>query len=265
MKKMEMLKKAFPSVFTSANMAMGLSAIFLCFFAQNAPDNDARLYNLASWLVIAAIAFDGLDGKVARMTHTTSEFGIQYDSLSDLVVFGVAPSVLLYARFLADLPAGFAALPIFFTIFGAIRLARFNCTASGNEKAWFYGLPIPTAGGLIAAYVLFADFLVNRGIATFSSSAILYGAISLAILNLCLMVTMIKFDVFERFFFRNFGFGIRSLIVLFVLFALVRFPGPLFMALGALYILQGLIRWCYEAIRNEDTALEPEEEYEETI
>ncbi len=109
----------------------------------------------AAWSIMIADVFDGLDGWVARLTHSTTRFGIELDSLSDLVAFGVAPSVLVYEWSIAPFGRiGFAAA-FLFTACGALRLARYNVQMGSTESKAFTGMPIPGAASVIAAVVLF--------------------------------------------------------------------------------------------------------------
>src|SRR5688572_5650888 len=110
--------------------------------------------------VLVAAVFDGLDGRVARLTGTTSEFGVQYDSLSDLVSFGMAPSLVMYhwalSGFRADSPllakVGWAAA-FLYAACAALRLARFNTQVGSTDKRWFIGLASPAAAGLMVSFV----------------------------------------------------------------------------------------------------------------
>jgi CDP-diacylglycerol--serine O-phosphatidyltransferase len=135
-----------PSLFTVANIFCGYYAIFL---TMN------RMYWQASIAIVIAILLDSMDGFIARLTKTSSEFGLQLDSLSDIISFGVAPSILVLKwGLLSNVDPRLAIAAAFtFTVCGAMRLARFNIQ-SGNRKH-FVGLPIPAAGGMIAAIVYF--------------------------------------------------------------------------------------------------------------
>lgn len=132
-----------PNLFTAASCFCGVVSIIS---SLNGYPKNALLY------VFLALIFDGLDGRVARLTKTTSKFGVEFDSLSDLVAFGVAPAVFFYVTLgysygkLGTLCAGF------FVVFGAIRLARFNVTTGTYEPSVFIGLPIPTAAIVSGIY-----------------------------------------------------------------------------------------------------------------
>ena len=107
-------------------------------------------YQLAAWFILISAVFDALDGKVARLTGTTSRFGVEYDSLVDLVSFGVAPGLLMYSWALQ--PFGkFGWLAAFlYVVCGALRLARFNIQVNTVESRRFVGLPVPAAAGMVA-------------------------------------------------------------------------------------------------------------------
>lgn len=109
---------------------------------------------LASWLILLALIFDGLDGRIARMTNTTSQFGVEFDSLADIISFGIAPAMLLYF-FIGDEFGRFGILvSALYVIFGAIRLARFNISTAKTDPNVFIGLPIPTAAVFVSMWIL---------------------------------------------------------------------------------------------------------------
>ena len=141
-----------PSLFTVANLFCGYYAIIL---TMN------QMYQKAAVAIGIAILLDSMDGFIARLTNTTSEFGLQLDSLSDVISFGVAPSILVLKwGFLPNIDPRLAVASAFtLTLCGAMRLARFN-VQSGNRKH-FVGLPIPAAGGAIAAIVYFFEHPID--------------------------------------------------------------------------------------------------------
>jgi CDP-diacylglycerol--serine O-phosphatidyltransferase len=161
-----------PSLFTSLNIGAGFYAILQTMHGSvTAPQH----YDNAAMLIGAAILFDGLDGRIARMTNTTSEFGKELDSLADVITFGVAPALLAYFWGFGQLSASglsdplidrvqhLGAIVVFlFLISGASRLARFNITKNPQPKnpgrpgrKYFVGMPIPAGAGIIAAVVHF--------------------------------------------------------------------------------------------------------------
>jgi len=143
------------SFITALSLYFGLASMFL---------SMREKYDLAAIAILGAIVCDMLDGTVARLTKSVSEFGKELDSLCDLVSFGVAPAVLIYhAYWREEQMQGStegrtgAIIAIIFVVLGALRLARFNVYQSTHRDS-FTGLPIPAAGGAIATFVLFADF-----------------------------------------------------------------------------------------------------------
>jgi len=139
-----------PSLFTTGNLFCG-------FFSMIAAIEGHYLQ--AAILIIIAHLLDGLDGAIARITKTTSQFGVEFDSLADLISFGVAPAVLVYFWALSPLGTwGWLAASLY-VICGALRLARFNVQVSTVEKTHYIGLPIPAAAEMIVATVLMYQFL----------------------------------------------------------------------------------------------------------
>jgi CDP-diacylglycerol---serine O-phosphatidyltransferase len=134
-----------PNLITTMNMFFGYVAIV------NAIRGE---YLFAAYAIVAAAVFDLLDGRVARMTQSMSKFGAEYDSLCDLVSFGVAPSILLYLWALQPFGRIGWLVSFLFAACGALRLARFNVQATIVEKNYFQGLPIPMAAGIVASAVL---------------------------------------------------------------------------------------------------------------
>jgi CDP-diacylglycerol--serine O-phosphatidyltransferase len=112
-------------------------------------------FDNAAWAILTAAVFDALDGWVARLTKSTSRFGVELDSLSDLVSFGVAPAVLFYIWALVPFKRWGWVGAFLFVVCGALRLARFNVQMAGSEKKWFTGLPIPGGAAVIATTVIF--------------------------------------------------------------------------------------------------------------
>ena len=143
-----------PNLFTTGNLFCGFWAIISVFQEK---------FFYAAIAILLASAFDVLDGKVARLSGATSKFGVQYDSLADLVSFGVAPAVLAFSWALR--PYGrFGWLAAFlFVACGALRLARFNVQSASGEVKYFKGLPIPAAASMIALTILLYLRLIETG------------------------------------------------------------------------------------------------------
>ncbi len=143
-----------PNLFTTGNLFCGFWAIISVF--------QERFFYAAIAILLAAV-FDVLDGKVARLSGATSKFGIQYDSLADLVSFGIAPALLAFSWALREY-GKFGWLAAFlFVVCGALRLARFNVQTSSGEVKYFKGLPIPAAASMIALTILLYHRLIETG------------------------------------------------------------------------------------------------------
>lgn len=137
-----------PNLITTMNMFFGFLAIVQAIDHQ---------FMWAAYAIVAAAVFDTLDGRVARMTQSMSKFGAEYDSLCDLVSFGVAPGLLLYLWALQPFGRVGWLASFLFAACGALRLARFNVQVAVVEKGYFMGLPIPMAAGIVASSVLAFD------------------------------------------------------------------------------------------------------------
>lgn len=136
-----------PNTFTALNMACGFFSIILGW--------KGEFYPAAMLLVLGAI-FDSVDGRVARMTHTQSAFGEQFDSISDVVTFGVAPAFLVYNKFFSDMGRIGLITSFVFLLCGALRLARFNANIEKVSSDFFQGLPIPSGALALVGLTLFS-------------------------------------------------------------------------------------------------------------
>jgi CDP-diacylglycerol--serine O-phosphatidyltransferase len=144
-----------PNLLTTGNLFSGLAAILFVF-----GDN----FGAAAIAILVAIVFDVLDGTSARLMKSTSDFGLQYDSLGDVVSFGVAPGLLMYSWALNTPNMLGAAVMFAFVACGALRLARYNVLATtGGEGKPFTGLPIPGAAGVIATLIIFNQHVMSFG------------------------------------------------------------------------------------------------------
>ncbi|UCE79000.1 MAG: CDP-diacylglycerol--serine O-phosphatidyltransferase [Nitrospiraceae bacterium] len=193
----------------------------------------------AAWAIAFAMIFDGLDGWVARLTGSTTRFGIELDSLSDLVAFGVAPAVLVYEWALAPFGRiGFTAAFLFVAC-GALRLARYNVQMGSTESKAFTGIPIPGAAAIMATMVIFYyelwDGVPEKNI------LILLLTISLALL----MVSTLKFHGLKEIdFSQRKPFWILVAIVL--LFAIIIIhPEVALFVFAMLYLIEGVIENMY--------------------
>jgi len=143
-----------PNLFTTGNLFCGVFAILSVFNAN---------YLAAAVAILVAMIFDVLDGKSARLTNSTSHFGLEYDSLSDVVSFGVAPGLLIYSWALSGQGTFGIAVMFAYVAMGAVRLARFNSTAAVADGKYFTGLAIPAAAGVIASLVVFDHYSMKIG------------------------------------------------------------------------------------------------------
>ena len=189
-----------PNLFTTASLFSGFYSIINSMKGQ---------YYIAAVAILIALVLDGLDGRIARITNTTSKFGAEYDSLADLVAFGVAPAMLAYTWSLAPFGKwGWGAAFLFVTC-GALRLARFNIQIGIIESKVFNGLPIPGAASVIATIVLFY-YLHSEG--NFNHPIMLIAVVMLSLF----MVSNIKY-----YSFKDLNFFARKPFTAFVVILLV--------------------------------------------
>jgi CDP-diacylglycerol--serine O-phosphatidyltransferase len=152
LKAMEKGKYLLPSLMTTANIFCGFYGIIAAI---------SGMFYRASFAVLIAVVFDFFDGRIARWTNSTSDFGIEYDSLADLLSFGVAPGLILYAWALQPMGKVGWLATFFFIIGSALRLARFNAQAGKGGGFDFTGLPIPAAAGMVASLVILGrEFII---------------------------------------------------------------------------------------------------------
>lgn len=192
-------------------------------------------FEASGFAILASGLMDGLDGKVARLTHTASEFGVQYDSLADLVAFGLAPAILLWNWQLHILGRVGVAAAFIYVACGALRLARFNVTTCTLSKRFFIGLPIPAAGFTLCTFVFFARLFPEA-----MQNVIPCLAIIIAIGCGLLMVSTVSYFSFKEFdIFRTHVIA-TMLAFLFLLGLLVSFPRLFSFFYCLLYIGGGL-------------------------
>ncbi|MEQ1860049.1 MAG: CDP-diacylglycerol--serine O-phosphatidyltransferase [Chthoniobacteraceae bacterium] len=159
-----------PNLMTAGNLFCGFAAslkILEGALVQSvSPDIAADKFHAAIWLILASCIFDMLDGRLARLGGSESPFGREFDSLADIVSFGVAPALMVYRIVLIEFPRTGWIIASLYLICGALRLARFNCLAaedSAGASKEFRGFPIPAAAGLIASLTLFMLWLSEKG------------------------------------------------------------------------------------------------------
>jgi CDP-diacylglycerol--serine O-phosphatidyltransferase len=202
-----------PTLFTAANVAMGFFAVLYSIrgfdLVHTAPEQAALYFDRAAIAIGLAILFDTFDGRIARATRTATEIGVQFDSLADVLTFGIAPTALIFSWAFAPTfheNSGAYGIGVFllfaFLMCGAFRLARFNLQATRPrvlmegavkiDKNYFVGLPIPPSGGLLAAIVHFHPMpLSTLG----ESAARYYGFALMALVGILamLMVSTIRY------------------------------------------------------------------------
>jgi CDP-diacylglycerol---serine O-phosphatidyltransferase len=222
-----------PTLFTVGNLFCGYLSIWC---------SIRGTFEIAAVLVVAAAILDGLDGRVARLTHSASKFGEEYDSLADLVSFGVAPAVLAYSWGLADFHRLGWMASFLFVVCGSMRLARFNIQTHVVDKRYFVGLPIPMAAGTIAGIVLATpERLVSR--------LWMGGLLALTVILSYLMISTIRYRSFKELDMRR-RRPAWILPAIAVVFAIVAFRPQLalvcitvaFAASGPIAKLSGLFR-----------------------
>jgi CDP-diacylglycerol---serine O-phosphatidyltransferase len=218
-----------PNLFTTAGLFLGVYAII----ASSRGD-----FLTAAVCIVVAHVCDGLDGRIARWTHTESQFGVEYDSLADLVAFGVAPGILAYRWALEPWGTwGWLAASLFVAC-GALRLARFNVQAAIVEKRSFVGLPIPAAADMVAATVLLYYFFGGQG-ETSKHFVLLLTVYGLAFL----MVSNLRYASFKEIDLR--ARAPFATLVIFMLVVTVAVAQPqvlLFLAMVA-YVFSGPVGW----------------------
>ncbi|EAH6869016.1 CDP-diacylglycerol--serine O-phosphatidyltransferase [Campylobacter lari] len=215
-----------PNLFTAASIFLGIISVIA---SINQNFDKALIY------IILSLICDGLDGRVARATNSTSKFGVEFDSLADLIAFGVAPAMLFYMSIGYEYDRFGSLIAGLFVVFGAIRLARFNVTTGTYEPSVFIGLPIPTAAVVSALWVsayLYYDFLRDFSLMI----------VCIQMLLAFLMVSNIRYPSFKKIDLKRANV-LKVLILLVILFSMLYLyflESTLIVA--SLYVLYGIIR-----------------------
>jgi CDP-diacylglycerol--serine O-phosphatidyltransferase len=205
------MKKVYlvPNIVTTGNMFCGFYSMVASMHGDYIP---------AAWAIVAASIFDMLDGRIARMAKATSQFGVEYDSLSDLISFGCAPAILLYQWALQPFDRlGWLAAFLFLAC-GALRLARFNVMTAVISKKYFQGLPIPMGAGMVATFIIFNGTVGWPEQGSFIARDLLVLILTFGLSSL--MISTIKFPSFKELNWRSrasFGFlmiGVLSMILI---------------------------------------------------
>jgi CDP-diacylglycerol--serine O-phosphatidyltransferase len=223
-----------PNLFTTANLFCGF---------YSAIASMKGMYEIAAIAILVAAVLDTLDGRIARMTRTTSRFGGEYDSLCDLVTFGVSPGLLIYGWSLFAYGKWGWLVAFLFAVCGALRLARFNTQISVIDSRFFNGLPIPGGAAVVATSVLLFYYLGGEG--NFSNLSIMIGVVALSLF----MVSTIKYysfkdlNVFSRKPFMSF------VLIVLILVIVVAEPEIMLFTLAFGYSLSGPSRSVYLIVR----------------
>ena len=232
-----------PNIFTSLNLFCGFYAVVAAI--------DGK-FTAAAVAIIVGNVFDILDGKIARATRTTSKFGMEYDSLADLITFGLAPGVLMFLWALRPMGRiGWLAAFLFLAC-GALRLARFNTQVGSTSGDYFTGLPIPAGAAMNASTVLIFHHLGVKGTA--------YPEFILVMLYMLsfLMVSTIKYSSFKKpELFRKMNFNVLVAAILILIFIAAQPPIALFFT-GVIYVLSGPINTIRHHRKLKQTKTEPQ-------
>ncbi|MFI3271933.1 MAG: CDP-diacylglycerol--serine O-phosphatidyltransferase [Pseudomonadota bacterium] len=216
-----------PNLFTTASLFAGFLGLLWA---------SAGQYEQCALAILFSALMDGLDGKVARLTNTASEFGVQYDSLCDLVAFGVVPAFLVWHWQLE--PFGRLGIGAAFLLAacGALRLARFNISTATACKKFFTGLPIPAAGCALSCFVLFAPYVPD-----FFMGIMPYFTLLLTIMLALLMVSRVRYASFKEYGFIK-AHPFSSMVSVILLFALIASEPKIFgFLLFMAYLISGLV------------------------
>lgn len=226
-KNVRLSKNIFPNSFTALNLFFGFLSIIYS-------TND-EFFTAAIFIIIAALC-DALDGIVARLTKTSSQFGVELDSLADVVSFGAAPAFLIYRSFLIDYDFIGIIICSLLLLFGAFRLARFNVQLTGFDKKYFTGLPIPLSALTVSSLVIFYDQQFDKGY-------FVYIIIPLLLLLAFLMVSNVKYDTLPKLSQMSAGRTTYiTIILLAALAAVIYTKGKALFFIFLLFILYGLVK-----------------------
>lgn len=242
-----------PNIFTSLNLFFGFYSII---------STVNQKYEAAAVAIIIAAVFDMLDGKIARATQTTSKFGMEYDSLADLLSFGLAPSLLIYLWALQPMGRIGWLAAFLFTVCGALRLARFNTQAGTKSSDHFVGLPIPAAAGMNATIVL-----IHFRVGLTAPPHAVFILASLYLLSF-LMVSSISYSSFKQAqLFRKMNFNSLVVAILVLMFIAAQ-PSIALFLIGITYVSSGPVtawRQHRSSKRHESANPESEEQQSEII
>jgi CDP-diacylglycerol--serine O-phosphatidyltransferase len=218
-----------PTVFTVGNLFCGFGSVLQAYSGE---------FGWAALLIIIAGLLDGLDGRIARLTNTTSEFGIEFDSLADVVSFGVAPAFLAYSWALAPLERLGWWIAFVYLVCIAMRLARFNIQRTVADKRYFAGLPSPAAAGILSCVVFAFPAPPERG---WASGLV----VALVVVVSGLTVSRLRYRSFKEVDLRNRRSYLYVLPLAVILVAILTLPEISLLVLGGVYLVSGPVGYAW--------------------
>lgn len=226
---MRITRAVVPSLFTTLNI--------FCGFLSIVSAHSGAIHN-AAWFILLAGVFDSLDGMMARITKSSSQFGVELDSLADVVSFGAAPSFMVYQAYLFQWENWGILIAAFPLMFGAIRLARFNVQLVGFDKEHFNGLPIPAQAVTLCAFML-QYYSEYSGFSPMAAAVLPPIVITLSLL----MVSRIKYDTLPKFSRKEMKAHPWKVITMITAGLLILFSkGILLFPIIGVYVLFGILR-----------------------
>lgn len=234
-----------PNLFTTANLFAGFYSI-MCSISGD--------FTMAAAIVFVAMVLDGLDGRVARITNTQSAFGAEYDSLSDMVAFGLAPAIMAYQWTLSELGNVGLTIAFIYVACAALRLARFNTQIGVVDKRWFVGLASPAAAGVVAG-VVWALSDNGVGAVDLAFVLIILFAVLVAAVGM-LMVSNVKYYSFKDFDFKGRVPFVAILVVVLAFAVVFSDPPRILLLLFLVYALSGPVQYVLHMRSRKDSQQE---------
>jgi len=222
------IRYIFPNFFTALSAFLGVISVLASIKGN---------FDKAAWLIFISLILDGLDGRVARLTNATSKFGVEFDSLADIVAFGVAPAILLYQAIGHQYGKFGSLVTALFVVFGAIRLARFNVMAPNSEPSVFIGVPIPTAAVFVTGWVL----LYRKYALDSITLLIMLMALGVAFL----MVSNVRYPSFKKIDLQKSHVFKILILMIFIVALLFLYPAEFVTLIVTLYVVVGIVRAGY--------------------
>ena len=251
-----------PNLFTAGNLVCGFFAILTIFEGINQADSGAvaafSYYQNATFLIFAACLFDLFDGRIARMRGQDGPFGREFDSLADIVSFGIAPALLVAKAVLFQLspPEVGWGIGILYLLCAALRLARFNCMAAAPRKEGqssdFVGLPVPMAAGAVVSTMYLVMYLAGRAPDGAMDLGVFKYVIALAMAGVSiLMMSRVVYPSFKHINMRTRGTMYAIVFIVLAVICIFKFPWVMPAVIFSIYLLYGLVRpWVARRWRN---------------